>query len=111
VLPFHFSCTIFSIQLVYDCYFSTKLFQRKLLNRWILFEHRSPGELEGHTHFDGGGGQGKERRDIMCQRMARAWGLRRTVLGSSLRGEGGGRGGSLVVYPSRKDFTTTRCVL
>jgi hypothetical protein len=59
VLPFHFSCTIFSIQLVYDCYFSTKLFQRKLPNRWILFEHRSPGELEEHTHFDGGRGKAK----------------------------------------------------
>jgi hypothetical protein len=70
--------------------FRTNPFQRKLPNRWILFKYRSPGELEGHTHFDGGGEQGKERRDITCQRMTRAWGLRRTVLGSSVRGQFGG---------------------
>src|SRR4051794_5265174 len=39
--------------------FRQNFFQRKLPNRRILFEHRSPGELEGHTHFNGGGGKAK----------------------------------------------------
>ena len=68
--------------------FSTKHFQRKLPNRWILFEYRSPGELEGYTHFNGGGG--KARSDEISR--VNAW----LVLGafdgpgSSLRGQFGG---------------------
>jgi hypothetical protein len=51
------------------------------------------------------GGQGKERRDITCQTHG-------SCLGSSTdHTREFSEGGSLVVYPSRKDFTTTRCVL